>query len=245
MKIKLLIIDDEKPARDIIKYYLKDRKDVEILTECENGFDGFKAIRELKPDLIFLDVQMPKLSGFELLDILENKPEVIFSTAFDQYAIKAFEQNAIDYLLKPFDKERFDQALEKAIAKIQLPLEEKTKLSMHIAQPDGDEIQKIVVRNGNSVHILIPQDIIYFTAEDDYVMIYTDSERYLKNTTMKYLESNLPKNFMRIHRSSIINLNAIKEVQTYKKDSLTVKMRNDEFVNASQTGSVKLRNYLR
>lgn len=245
MKIRLLIIDDEKPARDIIKYYLKDRKDVEILSECENGFDGFKAIRELKPDLIFLDVQMPKLSGFELLDILEDKPEVIFSTAFDQYAIKAFEQNAIDYLLKPFDKERFDQALEKAIAKIHLPHEEKAELPKQIAQHDGDEIQKIVVRNGNSVKILKPQDILYFTAEDDYVMIYTDSERYLKNTTMKFLESNLPRNFMRIHRSAIINLNAIKEVQTYKKDSLTVKMKNGEFVNASQSGAVKLRNYLK
>ncbi|MDA3912030.1 MAG: response regulator [Bacteroidales bacterium] len=224
MKINIIIIDDEKPARDILKYYLSDREDVNLIAECDNGFSAFKSIQDLRPDIIFLDVQMPKLTGFEMLDILDEKPEVIFTTAFDQYAIKAFEHNAVDYLLKPFEKERMIQALDKAINKLKMPVESRSKIPLGMADLDGENIQKIVVKKGNAIRILKPDEILYMTAEDDYVMFYTESDRYLKYTTMKYLEANLPNNFMRIHRSSIINLNCITEVQTYKKDCLTVKI---------------------
>jgi len=244
MKINVIVIDDEKPARDIIKHYLSDRKDINLLAECDNGFSAFKSIQELSPDLIFLDVQMPKLTGFEMLDILDEKPEVIFTTAFDQYAIKAFEHNAVDYLLKPFEKDRMLLALDKAIKRIKSVGKSKSMPS-GMADIDGEVIQKIVVKKGNAIRILKPDEILYVTAEDDYVMFYTETERYLKYTNMKYLEANLPSNFMRIHRSSIINLNCITEVQTYKKDSLTVKMSNSEFVNASQSGTVKLRHFLK
>jgi len=244
MKINVIIIDDEKLARDIIKHYLSDRKDINLLAECDNGFSAFKTIQELRPDIIFLDVQMPKLTGFEMLDILDEKPEVIFTTAFDQYAIQAFEHNAVDYLLKPFDKDRMLQALEKAIDKIK-SVEKSKSVPSGMADIDGEQIQKIVVKKGNAIRILKPDDLLYMTAEDDYVMFYTVSDRYLKYTNMKYLEANLPNNFMRIHRSSIINLNFIKEVQVYKKDCLTVQMKNDEFLNASRSGTLKLRSFLR
>lgn len=245
MEIKVLIIDDEQPARDIVKHYLSFRNDVLIVGEADNGFDAFKLINEVNPDLIFLDVQMPKLTGFELLDILESPPMVIFTTAFDQFAIKAFEVSAIDYLLKPFSQDRIISALEKAIELLNSKNNMLVNNYSQLTEASDEEINRIVVKKGKTVKIIKPDDILYITAEDDYVMIYTLDDRYLKHRTMKYLELNLPSNFLRIHRSNIINTHHILEVQPYKKDSLTVKMINNECVNASQSGSVRLRKYLR
>ena len=245
MKIRAMIIDDEKPARDIIRHYLKSREEVEITGEADNGFDAFKLIGDLSPDVIFLDVQMPKLTGFELLDILDDPPFVIFTTAYDQYALRAFEVNALDYLLKPFDQERLYSALDKVIEKLQTKEETGKSRFSSLSETSDDEINRVVVKKGKAVRILRPDEILYITAEDDYVMIYTSEERYLKHRTMKYLETHLPPNFIRIHRSSIININFVSEVQPYKKDTLVVKMKNNEYINASQAGSIKLRKCLR
>ncbi|PIE78035.1 MAG: DNA-binding response regulator [Candidatus Delongbacteria bacterium] len=244
MKIRTIIIDDEKPARDIIKRYLNSCENIEIIAEADNGFDAYKLINELKPGLIFLDVQMPKINGFELLDILENSPMVIFTTAYDQYALKAFEVNALDYLLKPFDEQRMIDAVNKATEKFKLNQRVSTDKNLSFAEISEEEIHRMVVKKGKVVRILKLEEILYITAEDDYVMVYTLQEQYLKHITMKYLEKHLPQNFMRIHRSTIINLHHLHQVEPYKKDTLVVKMKNNQQLKASQAGSMKLKNYL-
>ena len=176
-KIKVLIVDDESLARDLIKSYLTDVEDVEIMSECENGFEALNQIQIQKPDLIFLDVQMPKISGFELLEVLEHPPAIIFTTAFDQYAIKAFDMSAVDYLLKPFSKERFLLALEKARSIIsmqsQLPNLEELKEKV---ENNAEPIDRVVVRHGSKIIIIPLENIHYFEAQDNYVMVYRKTE---------------------------------------------------------------------
>lgn len=246
MKCKVIIVDDEKPARDIIVNFLSFREDVEIIDQCENGFKAYQSINDNKPDIVFLDVQMPKLSGFELLEILDDKPLIIFTTAFDQYAIKAFDVNAIDYLMKPFSKDRFFSALDKAIdsLKSEKIVEQSEKINK-VIEDSSEIISKIIVKKLNSVKIIRPENIIYISAEDDYVMIHTKEDHYLKNKTMKYFEKNLSSDFLRIHRSVIINLNEVVEIQAYKKETVTVKMSNGKFLNASKSGTINLRKNLR
>ena len=188
---RTIIVEDEKPARDLLKAYLEDYPELELAGEFDNGFDGLKAINEIKPDVVFLDVQMPKLTGFEMLEVLEHHPEIIFTTAYDQYAIKAFEQNAVDYLLKPFSRDRFREALDKLRVRVgQKPGREQRsteKLRIHLA--DGDEkLHRVVIRKTGKIHVISTNDINFLEAQDDYVMIYTDEGKYLKQQTMKYFE---------------------------------------------------------
>jgi two-component system LytT family response regulator len=248
-KIKTIIVDDEPLARELVREYLADLADIEIVAECQNGFEALKAIQELNPGLVFLDIQMPKLDGFELLDVLESKPEIIFTTAFDQYAIKAFEQNAVDYLLKPFSKERFDQAVNKARTRLQTettatarPLE---KLQHHL--DDNDRIiNRLVVRAGSKIVIIPTEQIFYLEAQDDYVMIYSELGRHLKDKTLKYFEAHLPADtFVRIHRKYIANLACIHSVELYEKTTHLVKLKNGDKIRASQDGYKRLREYLR
>jgi two-component system, LytTR family, response regulator len=245
-KIKAIIIDDEALARQLIRDYLNDFEDVEMIAECQNGFEALKAIREMQPDLIFLDIQMPKVDGFELLDVLETRPEIIFTTAFDQYAIKAFEENAVDYLLKPFPKERFRQALEKAATKIRSaspgektqPIEE---LRRHIDEREKI-LNRVVARLGSKI-IVIPVDkIYYFEAQDDYVMVHSEIGRHLKEKTLKYFEAHLPgDSFVRIHRKYIANLAYISSVELYEKNTHLVAMKNGDKIRASQEGYKRMR----
>lgn len=245
MKCKVIIIDDEKPARDIIANFLSFREDIEIIDLCKNGFEAYQSITNNKPDIVFLDVQMPKLSGFELIEILDDKPLIIFTTAFDEYAIKAFDVNAIDYLMKPFSKNRFFAALDKAIDsfKSEKIVEQSEKINK-IIEDSSEIISKIIVKKLNYVKIIKPENIVYISAEDDYVMIHTKDDHYLKNKTMKYFEKNLSSDFLRIHRSVIINLNEVVEIQAYKKETVTVKMSNGSFLNASKSGTIILRKNL-
>ncbi|MFC2084614.1 LytR/AlgR family response regulator transcription factor [Bacteroidota bacterium] len=245
--IKTIIIDDEKLARDIIKDYLKKHESIEIVAECKNGFEGLKAITDLRPQLVFLDIQMPKITGFEMLELIENPPEIIFTTAFDQYAIKAFEVNAIDYLLKPYSVNRFNEALNRAIGRIVQGqnLRREVNTVMNRIDNRDEYIDRIVVKKNNNIILIPVNDIIYFEAQDDYVKIVTKEQLFLKNKTMKYFESCLdPKNYLRVHRSYIINISYIQKIELFEKESYKVILKNNLRLPISKTGYSNLKNIL-
>ena len=249
-KIKVLIIDDESLARELVKKYLADITDIEIAGECENGFEALKMIQEIQPDLLFLDIQMPKIDGFELLEVLGPKPEIIFTTAFDQYAIRAFEMNAVDYLLKPFSKSRFEQALDKArqrIADVQAKPARETSIEKLQRQMDEDktELERVITRMGSKITVIPVEKIHYLEAADDYVMIHSELGDHLKEKTMKYFEEHLPAQmFVRIHRSFIINLAFISGIQLYEKDTHLITLKSGDKLRASAEGYKRLKERL-
>ncbi len=245
--MKIIVIDDEPLARSIVLEYIQEHKDMEMVAECGDGFQGVKAIMQHKPDLIFLDIQMPKINGFEMLELLDATPSVIFTTAFDEYAIKAFEANAIDYLLKPFSKERFDLAVEKwKTKKIGNTTSEKNMdqlLENTSKQPD--EKNRIVVKNGSDIRIVPTNDLIYIEAYDDYVKIFTKDTYYLKKKTMNYYEQVLDDSkFFRTHRSYIINLNELTRIEPLEKNTYVVLLKNGKKVPLSRSGYIKLKEML-
>ncbi len=245
--MKAIIIDDEKLARDLVRNFLHIFENIEIVAECENGFEGIKSINEHNPDLIFLDIQMPKLNGFEMLELLDNSHNIIFTTAYDQYALKAFEVNAVDYLLKPFSRERFAEAVNKVIEKIRKN-EDSTQNSI-LRQSDfiqsDEKLTRIVVKKGNKI-VVLPIDLIkYFEAQDDYINIVSSEGSFLKQNRMKYYEEHLPDFFIRIHRSFIVNLNEIKEISLLEKDSHVVILKSGEKLPVSKSGYIKLKEIIR
>lgn len=245
--MRVIIIEDEAPARQIVKTYLASHNDVEICGEYGDGFNGMKGINEHKPDLVFLDVQMPKITGFEMLELMDSPPDIIFTTAYDQYAIKAFEMNAVDYLLKPFSKERFDQALEKARQRISSVKPETQNVKQVIDQLDEkpDNIFRVVVKKGNDIHVIPVEKLIYIEAKDDYVMLYTQDGRYLKEKTMRYYEGHLdPAFFIRVHRSYIVRVDQVKRLEPYGKSSYLAVLSNGTKVNVSLAGYKKLKDIL-
>jgi two-component system LytT family response regulator len=243
--IKTIIVEDEKLARDLIKDYLESHEDFEIAGEYEDGFSGLKAINEMKPDIIFLDIQMPKLTGFEMLEVMEHNPAIIFTTAYDQYALKAFEHNALDYLLKPYSKDRFNEAVAKARERVQSGDKESiSRLVQHREQLE-DEIHRVVVKSRSKIHVIPVDDIIYLEAQDDYVMIYTQKSKHLKQKTMKFFEEHMPKeDFVRIHRSYIVRLTEISQMQLYEKESYIVILKNGVKLPVSKSGLPKLKKKL-
>lgn len=245
-KIKAIIIEDEQLARELIKNYLADNSTVEIIGEFADGFTGLKAINELKPDLVFLDVQMPKLTGFELLELLDFTPNIIFTTAYNQYAIKAFELNAIDYLLKPFPKGRLNDALKKAIDRIGAQNTDNEIVKRLIQHNDENEdLHRIVVKKRNKIHVISVDDIVYIESQDDYVMIYTRDDKYMKQKTMKFYESNLPdEEFCRIHRSYIVRVNEIDQLELYEKDSYIAILKDKTKLKVSRNGYKNLKQKL-
>jgi two-component system, LytTR family, response regulator len=245
--IRVLIIEDEEPARKLVRTFLEGFSQIEIIAECSDGFAGVKAINELKPDLIFLDIQMPKLTGFELLELIEHKPLVIFTTAYDQYAIRAFEANAADYLLKPFTRERFSDAVEKALIKISQTPPQVVKTEGIIQAHDEKEelLQRVAVKSGSKIHVVSVDHVSHIEAEGDYVMLHTKEGKYLKEKTMKYFESHLdPKQFSRIHRSCIVNVNEILRIDHYDKESYSVVLKNGAQLRASINGYKQLKSLL-
>jgi len=247
MIINAVIIDDEKPARDLIRSYLKPFGNIEIKAEYADGFTGTKGINEIKPHLVFLDVQMPKISGFELLELLDFQPEIIFTTAYDQYALKAFEMNAVDYLLKPFSKSRFDEAVKRAINRIIAgeKQDDTDKKSVLFKKGTGETIDRIVVKSGSTINVIPVDDVIYFEAQDDYVMVYTQGGRFLKQQTMKFFEESLPGNqFVRVHRSFIVRIENISKLEQYGKESYKVIMNNNQSIPVSRSGYVRLKEKL-
>lgn len=247
MKIRALIIDDEHLARQIIRKYLNEDEEIEVVGECSDGFEGFKQINELKPDLVFLDIMMPKLTGFEMLELLENPPRIVFSTAYDQYAIKAFEQNAIDYLLKPYSKERFSEALNKAKTNLstQHPNRDSLKKVLEEQHEKVETLTRVAVRTGAKIHIISVDKIKYFEAQDDYVKLYTDEGNFLKQQTMKFYETHLPEgDFLRIHRSYIVRLKEISRVELMGKDTHVVLLNDGTQLSVSRSGYSKLKEVL-
>jgi two-component system LytT family response regulator len=243
-KIRVLIVDDESLARELVRKYLESVPGMEIVAECENGFEALKAIQELKPEIVFLDIQMPKLDGFELLEVLDEKPEIIFTTAFDQYAIKAFEMNAVDYLLKPFSKERLVQALEKARQRITTAPgtpSHAEKMQKHLDE-GPKTLERVITRLGSKITVIPVEKIKYIESADDYVMIHSDTGRHLKEKTMKYFEQHLPGDrFIRIHRSYIVNISEIKTLELYSKDSYVAVLHSGEKLKVSAEGYKRLR----
>jgi two-component system LytT family response regulator len=237
--IKAIIIDDEQLARDLIRSFLKDHPAIEVIAECADGFEGLKAIQELSPDLVFLDIQMPRITGLEMLELIENPPVVIFSTAYHEYAIKAFEMNAVDYLLKPFSKERFGKALEKASGKLQLQDESKKQIQELIKDPllQTEKTDRVVVKTASKIKVIPVSTLLYLEAQDDYVMLYTAEGKFLKQQTMKYFESSLdPSQFIRVHRSYIVNINEIVQLEPYEKDSYRAVLKNNVKLPISRSG---------
>lgn len=240
--IKALIIDDEILARENIKNYLHSFKEIEIIGECANGFDGYKSIHEHQPDLVFLDIQMPKINGFEMLELIEEKPLIIFTTAFDEYALKAFETGAVDYLLKPFSKERFKKAVLKCLTQ---SVTEAPKAVEEYTSDMPERQNRIVVKNANNIQIIPVEHIKYIEAYDDYVKIYTHEKKHVKSTTMNFLEKSLnSKLFIRVHRSYIINTNQLTKIEPYKKNNYIAILKDGEEVPISRSGYVRLKEKL-
>ena len=245
--IKVLIIDDEHLARELIKSFLGKDDSIKIVGECENGFDGLKAIQKLKPDLVFLDIMMPKLTGLELLELLDNPPVIIFSTAYDEYAIKAFEKNAVDYLLKPYSKKRFEEAVNKAKQKLSSEnLHQKGLVDLMSYKPIGEEVlSRVVVRTGSKIHIIAVENIRYIEAMDDYVRLHTLDGSFLKQNTMKFYESHLPKSeYVRIHRSFIVRVKEIARLETMEKDAYVALLHDGTQLSVSRSGYGRLRDVL-
>jgi len=246
-KIKVLIIDDEQLARDLLKNYLSRDPRLEIVGECSNGFEGVLSIQELKPDLVFLDIQMPKITGFEMLELLTDPPVIIFSTAYEEFAIRAFEANAVDYLLKPYPFERVQVAIEKALKSIQSGSGNTVELE-HLSQTHEEHsgiISRIVVKSGAKIRIIPVETIDYLESEDDFVMIYCKEGHFLKQKTMKYFENHLdPNKFIRIHRSCMVNSSQIAEIQQYGKESWVLLTKQGAKLKISKSGYLALKQFL-
>lgn len=240
--MKVIIIDDEPLARSIIREYLSTYAEAEIVAECNDGFEGLKAIAEHQPQLIFLDIQMPKLTGFEMLELVDHPPQVIFATAFEEYAIKAFETHAVDYLLKPFSKERFDKAWHKAL---QHPGAQAPQALLAAASNVAGHQNRVVVKDGTSIRIIPASQIQYLEAADDYVKLHTKDGVLLKNKTMQFFEDSLdPQIFVRTHRSYMVNVQLVTRIVPNEKDSYLVSLSTGAQVPVSKTGYSRLRQVL-
>jgi two-component system LytT family response regulator len=246
-KIKVVIIDDEQLARDLLKSYLAKDSRLEIAGECSNGFEGVLAIQEHKPDLVFLDIQMPKITGFEMLELLNDPPVIIFSTAYEEFAIRAFEANAVDYLLKPYPLERLQTAVEKAVKRIQsgTGFREEIENLSHSHEESSGQLTRIVVKSGSKIRIIPVETVDYIESEDDFVMIYCRDGHFLKQKTLKYFENHLdPKKFIRIHRSCIVNASQLAEIQQYGKESWMLLTKQGAKLKISKSGYLTLKQFL-
>ena len=238
--IRTIIIDDEPLARTIVVDYLRDHPEVTVVAECNDGFEGVKAIAEHKPHLVFLDIQMPRINGFEMLELVDDPPSVIFTTAFDEHAIKAFEANAVDYLLKPFSKERFDKAMQKWLQQRDTS---PAPGIQELRQPE--EANRIVVREGPNIRIIPVGEVLYIEAYDDYVKIHTDEGTFLKNRTMASFEERLdPLQFVRVHRSFIVKIDHIIRLEPHEKEGHIAVLSDGKKVNVSKNGYTRLKQLL-
>lgn len=241
--IKAVLIDDEPLARLIVREYLQDYPQVTIVQECNDGFEGLKAVMQHSPNLIFLDIQMPKITGFEMLELVEQPPAVIFTTAFDKYAMKAFETHAVDYLLKPFSKERFDKAMEKWLAQNgvqqqKTATESLLKDAVHLP----GQTERVVVKTGGKIKIVPIPELQYLEAADDYVKLHTKEGVFLKNKTMSYFEQTLnPGQFVRTHRSYIVNVQEITRIDPYEKENHMAILKSGAQIPVSKAGYAKLK----
>ncbi|MDN4166863.1 response regulator [Cytophagales bacterium LB-30] len=241
---KILLIDDEPLARNLVLEYLQDFPQLQVVAECGNGYEGLKAIQEHQPDLIFLDIQMPKINGFEMLELVETPPAVIFTTAFDEFALQAFEAHAVDYLLKPFSQERFAKSVQKWLSQPQAqPAAVKQLLQETPVNPENKN--RIVVKEGSVIKIIALPEVMYFEAYDDYVKIHTSQGFFLKKTTMASLENMLnAQEFVRVHRSYLLNVAYLTRIEPYDKDTQLALLKNGNRLNVSRAGYAKIKEVL-
>jgi two-component system, LytTR family, response regulator len=245
--IKAIIVDDEALARDSLRSALAEFADIEIINECVNGFDAVQEVHRSRPDLMFLDIQMPRLDGFDVVELLgKEAPFIIFVTAYDEYALRAFEAAALDYLLKPVNRKRLQMSIarvrEKLISRTD-SLRESTGMERFIDQHREHlaPLGRVLIRDGSAVHIIPVEDIIYFEAEEDYVRIHTGERTYLKLDSMANLESKLdPRNFCRVHRSILLNIAYLVKIEPHSKDSRIAKLKNGKILPISRSGYNRL-----
>jgi two-component system LytT family response regulator len=249
-KIGALIVDDEELARGVIREFLKPHSEIEILAECANGFEAVKAVAERKPDLIFLDVQMPKLTGFDVLELIGTDIPVVFVTAYDQYAMRAFDVHAVDYLLKPIARERFEAALERAMSRLGAQAATAGKLPTAAelaaaARPPQQYLERIAIRDGPRVTLISVAMLDYAEAQDDYVALASQGKKYLKQQTLASLEASLdPSRFVRLHRSYIVNLERVAKIEPYAKDSRLAVLADGTQLPVSRAGYARLKTLL-
>ena len=242
--LRIVIVDDEPLARSVMREYATSDPTLEVVADCANGFEAVKAVSELKPDLVLLDVQMPKLDGFEVLELIGSEVAVIFATAYDEHAIRAFEVHAVDYLLKPFRAERLNHALERAKERIgKRPPAAPDQLA---ATARAEEYAgRIVVKDGTRVHIFPAAKLDYAEAQDDYVALASQGKKYLKQQTISSLEASLdPRNFVRVHRSYLVNLERVTRLEPYGKDSHIAILSDGSRLPVSRTGLTRLKEFL-
>jgi len=247
--MRIVIVDDEMLARAVVREYLSEHADAQIVAECANGFEAVKAITELSPDVVILDIQMPKLDGFEVAELAGAKPRYIFATAFDQYAIKAFEFHALDYLLKPFSQQRFDQALAHARANLGVVGEGDGRTAAAgvenmVRQVAGRNkpLGRVLIRDGAKVHVIASDNIDYIEAQDDYVQIRAEGKSYLKNQRLAELEGQLDgEQFLRIHRSYIVNIARVERIEQATRDSHVAILRDGVKLPVSRSGYQKIK----
>ena len=242
MKIRIAIVDDEELARKLLREYLSVYEDVEVVAECANGFEAVKAVTDLKPDLLLLDIQMPRLNGFEVLELIGREAGVIFVTAYDQYALRAFDVHAVDYLLKPVSEERMREALERARSRLasKSAMVAPTQLSA-LARPAGAHLERVAIRDGANVNVIPVSKIDYVEAQDDYVCFHAEGKRFLKQQTLAEIETSLdPAQFVRIHRSYILNIDRLAKLELYAKDSHAAILRNGTRLVVSRSGYARL-----
>lgn len=245
--VKAIIIDDEQLARQLIRSYLHAHPTIEIIAECSDGFTGLKSIKDEKPDLVFLDIQMPRLTGFEMLEVLDHPPLIIFSTAFDEFALQAFEANATDYLLKPYSQERFDAAIHKALDR--LGKNDVAAANIHGLQTsleaNGQLLSRLVLKTNSGIDVVSVVNIDYLTSADDYTEITCGTKKYLKQKTLRFYDEHLDRGqFIRIHRTAILNISRIARLEPYGKESWIAVLKDGAKLPVSKTGYQRLKELL-
>jgi two-component system LytT family response regulator len=241
--VKAIIVDDEQLGRDIIKEFLGDHPQVEVVAECRDAHEAFEAIAKHHPDLLFLDIQMPEINGFELLEMLDEHPKIIFSTAYDQYAIKAFEVNAVDYLLKPYDEDRFNLALERAIHSLQSDQKQDDTIQklLQTIQASTRYLERILIKQAGRIVIISCREINLIKALDDYAEISSSKESYLIQQSLNHLEKRLnPDQFVRVHRSYIVNIDAIRDIVALSSGRYKLYLKDGKEIFVSRSGYKKL-----
>ena len=239
-----ILVDDEPLARQLLREYLEDFPDIRIVGECRNGKQAVKAINELRPDLVFLDIRMPGMDGFEVLEHLTCAPHIIFSTAYGDYALKAFETNAVDYLLKPYDRRRFSRAVHKAIGRKATSTGDIDRIVelLHHAKEPGEYPERIFIRIGKKIAPIQVRDILWIEAEEDYSMLHTSGGAHLCNLSLNALEERLnPSQFMRVHRSSIVACNSIEHLSGDGEGGFVAVLKDGSRVKVGRTYAPKIR----
>jgi len=243
--LRVVIVDDEEPARSLLREYLARAGGVELVGECKNGFEAVKAVNDLAPDLLFLDVQMPKLNGFEVLELLGRDVAVVFVTAFDEHAIKAFDVHAVDYVLKPVSPERIAVAVERARQRLAPRPELPVAGLVKAARPAGQPATRIVVRQGPRVHVIPAEKLDYAEAQDDYVSLHAEGREHLKQQTLSDLEASLdPARFVRIHRSYLLNLDRLARIDSEGGEPKAVLLTDGTRLPLSRSGYGRLKRLL-